>query len=673
MPTGKQHRSDCFFGIHSDFHAKPYEGLVIGETLCEEEIREVCELLKPDFWQIDCKGHPGYTSYPSTLGNAMPQFACDPLAIWRRVTRECGVRLYLHFSGVYDTLYCNAHPDDRIIHADGTPDDSVRLWGKYADTYLIPQISELVETYDIDGIWIDGDCWSAHNDFHPETVKRFEEQTGISLGGIFPKKQGDPYFAEYTEFTRDLFRAHLRHYVDVLHQKYPGLEICSNWAFSDHMPEKICADVDFLSGDLNPRDCVNSARYAGRMLASQGRAWDLMSWGFRFQIYGTPMTPCKPATQLMQEAAAVISLGGAYQVDIMQFHDASPDVLHLRKLKPLADFIRARQPYTFGGKQIHDAALLVSTSDRYSEIATPFGRDGMEKHMGLTALLCDSGTSLEIVEEHTLEENRYQYPLIIVSELANGIGKDTVEQLRKYVLEGGSLLLVGTVAATLFANAGFPFSCQFYTEFPEYPNFANCDIGHKKEEFTKKMPAYFSLDGNSFGVTEGAMSILPQNEAAQTLASLHSSFRSAGTPFAVTLPYGKGKLGIIGANLGTQYYNGTQQLHRDLIRTMLDSLYDPLAKIEHADGRAEITCLALDGRLMLQLVNMGGEHSNPRMVTDPYIPPVENVCVSMRCDKMPQKLILQPEGRELPFAFENGKLRFTIDRIAIHSIVEVVE
>ena len=187
------------------------------------------------------------------------------------------------------------------------------------------------------------------------------------------------------------------------------------------------------------------------------------------------------------------------------------------------------------------------------------------------------------------------------------------------------------------------------------------------------MPAYFSLDGTSFGVTEGAMTITPNSESAQTVALLHSSFRSVGSPFAVTLPYGQGKLGIIGANLGTQYYNGTQQLHRALTRLMLDSLYDPLAKIEHADGRAEITCLSLDGRTMLQLVNMNGEHSNPRMVTDSYIPPVENICVSMRCQKAPQKLILQPDGRELPFTYENAKLRFTVDRIAIHSIVEVVE
>ena len=66
-------RKDSYWGIHCDFHAKPEMG-VMGRTLCEEDIRKVCRQLRPDFWQIDCKGHFGWVSYPTKLGNAMPEF-----------------------------------------------------------------------------------------------------------------------------------------------------------------------------------------------------------------------------------------------------------------------------------------------------------------------------------------------------------------------------------------------------------------------------------------------------------------------------------------------------------------------------------------------------------------------------------------------------------------------
>ena len=85
-------RKDSFFGLHFDFHANPKDGLQ-GATLEESDIRTICRELKPDFIQIDCKGHPGWASYPSKLGNAMPEFKLDTLALWRKVTREEDVAL----------------------------------------------------------------------------------------------------------------------------------------------------------------------------------------------------------------------------------------------------------------------------------------------------------------------------------------------------------------------------------------------------------------------------------------------------------------------------------------------------------------------------------------------------------------------------------------------------
>ena len=87
-------REDSFFGLHLDIHADPGTSVdCIGEGLTEEQIRTLCRTVKPDFVQIDCKGHPGYASYPTALGNAFPFIQGDPLALWRRVTAEEGVAL----------------------------------------------------------------------------------------------------------------------------------------------------------------------------------------------------------------------------------------------------------------------------------------------------------------------------------------------------------------------------------------------------------------------------------------------------------------------------------------------------------------------------------------------------------------------------------------------------
>lgn len=669
MATIKR-RKDCFFGLHNDFHAKPQEGIVIGATLTEADIRTICETMKPDFIQIDCKGHPGYTSYPSKLGNAMPHFAGDPLALWRRITKEYGIGLYMHYSGVYEIKYTGEHPEDSAIAADGTPTTSVRLDGDYMHRVLIPQISELVDNYQIDGLWIDGDCWLARPDYRSETVAKFEADTGISLGGTLPANPGDPYFDEYMEFSREQYRTYLRTYVDILHEKYPDLQICSNWAFSDHMPEAVCANVDFLSGDFNPLHSFNSSRYAGRYLAQQNVPWDLMAWGCRFQSYGTPLTIPKHPIQSMQEAASVISLGGAFQNYVLQYPDGSPNTAHWQTLGSLSDFVRARQPFCFRGKPMPQAAMLVSTYDRFAEMTRSYSRDGCEKLIADTALLCDSGLSLTVVAEHTLEGRYDAYPLIVVPELYKGLRDETVAALRAYVENGGSLCLMGAKTAQFFAEKGFPFAVSPNKEMPDLPNNSDCENGHQGIQYKAGVPYYFTMDGVHFGSVVGAWEVTADGE---TIGTLHRNMRSAGVPFAKLIGMGKGTLAVIAADIGSQYAEYAQYLHRDMIKRVADALYTPLVKIERACGLLELTCLEKDGRLMIQLVNAGGQHANDTCASEDFLPPVMDITLSIANERQPKRLVLQPEGRELPFTTDGDRTVVTLDRVDIHSIIQVIE
>ncbi|MBR2474209.1 MAG: alpha-L-fucosidase [Clostridia bacterium] len=667
-PTIKK-RKDCFFGLHCDIHADPERVSIFAENVKESEIREICEKLKPDFVQVDSKGHPGWASFYTSMNNAMPKYAVDHLAIWRKVTKEYGIALYCHHSGVYDIKYCAEHPEDAVINANGEYEPSVLPMCKYYDELFIPQISELVEKYDIDGIWVDGDCWSVKPDYRPETLARFEEETGIALGGKAPKTSEDPYFKEYLEFTREGYRKTLCYYVDVLHEKYPNLQICSNWAFSDYMPEKVFANVDFLSGDVMPVDgiynCVHSSRYAGRMLVQQNMPWDLMSWNTKLGVYGLNILVNKKPIQIMQEVSTVIALGGAYQDSVTLFLDGSPDYKAIMDYVSVGEFARERQPYCFRGKMIHQAVMLVSTYDRYSELKVPFERDGVKRFMGHVGALCDAGQSLELASEHALTGNYDKYPLVIVPEIYNTLKDDVIDELKEYVLNGGSLMLVGTKTSELFAEKGFGFKTEVYSEQPEYPTFRKIDPD-------PRVPAYFSLCGDEYGITYSARKIIADDKNAKVQGLLHTSPRHDGVPFAVSFGFGKGKISVIGIDMGTQYYDGAQCLHRQLIRNIADDMYTPLAKIESVCGLLEIVCLEKDGHLMLQLVNANGEHANARCVTEETIPPVLDIKLSIKVDCPPEKLLLQPGNKPIDYEYRDGRIYFDVDRVNLHSIVEVI-
>lgn len=50
-------------------------------------INSIIDQVKPDYIQIDCKGHRGLSGYPTKVGNLTPGFLGDPLRTWREVVR----------------------------------------------------------------------------------------------------------------------------------------------------------------------------------------------------------------------------------------------------------------------------------------------------------------------------------------------------------------------------------------------------------------------------------------------------------------------------------------------------------------------------------------------------------------------------------------------------------
>ncbi|MBQ8840199.1 MAG: hypothetical protein IJ004_02640 [Clostridia bacterium] len=662
-------RKESFWGLHFDFHATPKDGIQ-GKTLKEEGIRKICHLLKPDFIQIDCKGHPGYTSYPSKLGNAVNEFEKDTLKLWRRVTKEEDIALYMHYSGVYDVKYCSEHPNERVLMADGYRHfGSTRLNGKYADDLLIPQLMELAENYQVNGVWVDGECWMALADFTKETLESFERETGINLNGKIPATEKDEYFHEYRDYNRGLFKKYINHYIDSIHEKYPDFEICSNWAFSDHMPEEVSANVDFLSGDLNPLNSFNSARYAARALAQQeGYAWDLMSWNFRSNVSGRSAYVPKHVNQIKQEASAVIAVGGAYQNYVPQNRDGSPRMWELEPLVDLSKFVLERKPFCHRVKPIHQVALLLSTYDRYRESTHLYSRTGYEKIMGMSALLCDIGQSLEILCEHTLKKSINEYKMIFVPELYSGLENETIELLLEYAKNGGNLVLSGKNTCSIFEKGGAPFKCKEHQEFLIEEVKGNED-GHNNKTSNKYIPYCFTTDNSSYGALFSPCEIVAKGEINALFAENPATKLDS---LSVTTPYGKGTITTIGFDIGSQYLSAAQFTHRELMKK-ITSLYDPIVKIESALGRLEIVVTKKDNKTMIQLVNAGGTHADSASTTDDYIPPVLDIKLSINAPNA-KALVLQPEGTLLPMEHaSNGRLITTIPRIDIHSIIEICE
>jgi len=54
------------------------------------------------------------------------------------------------------------------------------------------------------------------------------------------------------------------------------------------------------------------------------------------------------------------------------------------------------------------------------------------------------------------------------------------------------------------------------------------------------------------------------------------------------------------------------------------------------------------------------------------IPPICKITVEIQCPEQPRSVKLQPEGRELPYTWENGVLTVPVEYLEIYDIIEII-
>jgi hypothetical protein len=639
-------RSESFFGLHFDFHAAE-DCKEIGKNTTPEMVQTIIDMVHPDFIQIDCKGHPGLSSYPTKVGNQAPGFVGDPLKIWREVTVKNGIALYLHYSGVYDNAAVKKDSTWARVNADGLRDKNMNsVFGSYVDKLLIPQFKELSDVYGVDGVWVDGDCWAVANDYSEIAIKAFQEKTGIKS---IPRKPEDPYFYEFCEFNREGFKNYVKHYVDELHKHNPDFQIASNWSYSSFMPEPVMVNVDFISGDFNYENSVNSARFEGRCIANQGKPWDLMAWGFRWK--GNGYQNQKSSIQLQQEAAMVISLGGGFQAYSSQNRDGSMSLWKMKPMVDLAKFCHARQKYCQYAKAVSQIALLYSSADFYRRIPNLFGGWGESSSLkGVLYSLLDAQNAVEILSEHHLKGNMQKYLLIVVPEIKY-LEWNFKNELLDYVKNGGSLLILGHDASQLFAQEiGFIY----------------------KGELDKNALQWMEFDG-ILTIIQTPYQLVSLNTGMESIGKLYKTQdpRTVSEIAGSMVNYGKGKIASLFFDFGAQYFKGSSSVLRDYLNSIVRKLFpDPIIEV-NGSHYVDVVVNNVNKKLAINLINISGPHNSNLVDVFDEIPPIGPLEVSIKYHTQPKKVTLEPEGKPLQFKYKGGKIKLIVSKVEIHEIIVV--
>lgn len=645
----KLSRKESFFGFHFDFHATENDKN-LGEHFNADLLDTFLLRTRPDYVQIDSKGHPGFSSYPTKIGYSANSFVQDPMRIWRDITTKHNIPLYVHYSGLWDSKAISENIEWARINANGTKDSiKAAYFSDYSDSLLIPQIKEMIDTYGIDGVWVDGDCWSTAPDYSQEVVQGFLKKTEMKK---VPREPTDSLYKEWIDYNRWAYRKYMKHYVDELHQYDSGFQIASNWAYSSVMPEKVEVDVDFLSGDVSPQNGVYSSAFQARCLALQGKPWDLMAWGFvPIDFMGGIHSP-KSLVQIQQEAAEVMAMGGGFQVYHQQNRDASFRTIDTDAMAELAKFCRERQPYCQNADVIPQIGIWYSLEGWKKDNTGVYGwSSNME---GLTNILLDGQHSVEILMDHQLTEHLEQYAMILIPEW-DAFDEKLKEKLLTYVDSGGNVLVVGAKSVKQFESL--------------------LAVTFKGEDTTSQIIIGDKDLGGIAGIKTQWQPVTA-NSGTKEIGHVYDQrdYRYITEhPVATINDYGNGKIAALYIDISTAYNTYRNPVFNNLVDQVLQELVpDPTLRVE-GSSRVHVVLGKNKSNVLVHLINSAGEHFNKKVLAYNELSPTPPLTVHLKVEQEPKSVWLQPMNKELDFSYKENRIEVQVPPVNIHSIIEVVQ
>ncbi|NWF83207.1 MAG: hypothetical protein HXY18_05195 [Bryobacteraceae bacterium] len=582
-------RAQSYFGLHFDLHPNANDKK-LGRDLTVERILNLLDRVKPDYVQYDAKGHPGWLGWVSEVGPSAPGIVNDSLKMWREATARRGVALYIHFSGVWDSQQVERHPEWARRDKDGKTDGrNTSVFGPYVDRVMIPQLKEAASKYDLDGVWVDGECWSVQPDYSEMALKAWR----AAGHGDAPKAASDTDWLEWLEFNREQFRRYVRHYLVELKKSHPRFQVASNWLYSTLAPEEPTLPVDFLSGDYLGNASISTARLEARYLAQTGRPWDLMAWAFQQAGTNTVGHVYKTALQLKQEAAVVVAQGGGFQIYSVPSRAGHLEESLIETLAEVASFCRERQAASHQSETAPQVGVVFSKESLYRTQNKLFGGWGRasDPARGWVDALVACQWSVDVLPDWKLEQVAASYPLIVLPDWAEP-GEKTIATLAEYLKGGGKLIAAGAANAARFASIG---------------GYGTAGAAGERPVFLKGKQLV-NAKGLWQPVRAGSAQVLAEGFAD------HDTTRD-GFPAALR----SGNLIVIPGPVGAVYAATHAAGLRDIVKGLAGVLFKPMVEVD-APPTVEVVIRKKGGQVRIHLLNATAMQVAGEYATVDYIP-----------------------------------------------------
>ncbi len=229
---------------------------------------------------------------------------------------DLGLKVFAEYNSMHFAGYLKEHPEAAPVGVDGKPSPAPHGWQGISPFHAgyrknrMEEFHRVLETYDIDGIWLDyhhshaswerADPLMPDTDFCETALHMFRGQTGIKLPENTEQaaqKLLSEHKEEWTQFRCDVFTDWVREYREILNAVRPeallGTFHCP-WSLEDYegaIRHKLAIDLPAQAKFL---DILSTMPYHARFGYPQDPAWisrQTQSLGKLLGLKGAPGEP----------------------------------------------------------------------------------------------------------------------------------------------------------------------------------------------------------------------------------------------------------------------------------------------------------------------------------------------------------------------------------------------
>lgn len=656
--------------IHLDFHTPMFQRDV-GVDFDADRFAQQLADANVDSVAFFAKGCHGSAYYDSKVGPKHPNMDGDMLAEALEACHERDISVLAYYTLAWDNLPGKENPDWYQRDGDGNAlraDDVDERWewlclnSPYTEELVHPQIKELLE-YDIDGFWFDILVYH-HDACTCRYCVRSMEAQGLDPDDPDDRRAHRTQLCQnFAERTTRLIKDHDEDLVVTYnHRLNLGLTTLLEEYMDYVVIESLPSGWGYMYTPMFARYTRNLDRPVQGMTGIFHKVWG---------DFGTVKSEAQLTYELSNSLAHHLAVSAG-------------DQLRPRGALEAAKYDVIGNAFAFA----KDRSLPAADPVRDIAVVAPGNTDPAGRESGMNAddpevstngtvaatkLLCDTHQQFDVLDERLANELLEEFSLVVLPD-TGALEPGTVDAIRAFVADGGSLLATGTSSLTAEGELalGDVLGIRHLGRLPYTSAYFGLD------DYDDELPDLECVSYGPFqsitleGATTRASVIAPTTERSETRRFSHFQAppeRTLDVPAITHHDYGDGQAVYVGTNLISQYYDEGYHGHRTLLDNVVTDLQEIRMLEVTAPTSVEANAMTTGEKTYIHLTNYHASRAGGSLPQIDEVLPVRDVTARLYA---PDAAAATPvTDVEVTAEREGDYLRLAIDEIGIHEIVVV--